>query len=114
MPDWRRALPASDLSPGRNRFVSLDGLELAIFHLADPDEFHATQNSCPHAGGNLSAGEVAAGAVTCPWHQWKFDLRSGACTHNDEIRARVYPVRVVDEWIEIDVAAHQPESPARE
>jgi len=32
---------------------------------------------CPHWGGPLDEGEIADGAVVCPWHGYRFDLTSG-------------------------------------
>jgi len=39
-----------------------------------------TQAFCPHLEGPLFQGSVAAGQVTCPWHLWRFDLKSGRRT----------------------------------
>jgi nitrite reductase/ring-hydroxylating ferredoxin subunit len=36
-----------------------------------------TQAFCPHLEGPLFQGSVADGCVTCPWHAWRFDLRTG-------------------------------------
>ncbi|MEO6710480.1 MAG: Rieske 2Fe-2S domain-containing protein [Planctomycetota bacterium] len=38
------------------------------------------QAFCPHLQGPLFQGSVAAGEVTCPWHLWRFDLRTGRRT----------------------------------
>ena len=38
------------------------------------------QAFCPHLEGPLFQGSVAAGEVTCPWHLWRYDLRSGRRT----------------------------------
>jgi nitrite reductase/ring-hydroxylating ferredoxin subunit len=32
---------------------------------------------CPHRLGPLDEGRIENGAVTCPWHGWRFDVRSG-------------------------------------
>ena len=37
------------------------------------------QRYCPHAGEDLSKGEVVEGVLTCPRHRWKWDLRTGKC-----------------------------------
>ena len=44
----------------------------------------AVQAFCPHLEAPLFLGSVADGAVTCPWHRWRFDLRSGACLERGE------------------------------
>jgi nitrite reductase/ring-hydroxylating ferredoxin subunit len=83
----------------RGTFVAVGEHELAIFHLTDPERFIVTRNSCPHAGGNLAAGEIERGVVTCPWHQWAFDLESGRCTLSDTVRLLRYPAKVVDGFV---------------
>ena len=47
------------------RVVALDG-ELAV---------HSTV--CPHRLGPLEEATVADGVVECPWHRYRFDLRTG-------------------------------------
>jgi nitrite reductase/ring-hydroxylating ferredoxin subunit len=54
---------------------------MALFVLADAtaskSEVICTQAFCPHLEGPLFQGSVADGCVTCPWHFWRFDLRTG-------------------------------------
>jgi nitrite reductase/ring-hydroxylating ferredoxin subunit len=50
---------------------------------------------CPHALGPLDAGELAEGRVTCPWHGYAFDVRSGrGC--GDAQRLRLAPAPRVE------------------
>lgn len=97
--NWTRLLPVTELTPGRARFLTVGRHELAVFRLADPERFIVTANSCPHAGGNLAAGEVRNGVVTCPWHQWEFDLDSGQCTLSESVSLLRYETRIEDGWL---------------
>ncbi|MFN8542952.1 MAG: Rieske 2Fe-2S domain-containing protein [Candidatus Binatia bacterium] len=38
----------------------------------------AFSTRCPHLGGPLDAAAIADGCVTCPWHGYRFDVRTGA------------------------------------
>jgi nitrite reductase (NADH) small subunit len=100
---WTRLARAEECSVGHGKFVTVGDLELAVFHLADPDRFVVARNSCPHAGGNLAAGDVAAGAVTCPWHHWTFDLDTGVCTLSETVRLRRNECKVVDGYVCADL-----------
>ena len=52
---------------------------------------------CPHWLGPLDEGEVADGAVTCPWHGYRFDVRSGRrCDAESPMRLPPAPSVVVD------------------
>ena len=89
-----RLIETDRCPPGKGVFVSAGGRELAVFHLTDPQRFAVIDNSCPHASGNLSGGEVTSGVVSCPSHQWKFDLRTGVCPHSPLARVQCYPAEV--------------------
>ena len=85
-------------------FIERDGHELAIFQLSDPDRVIVTDNACPHASGNLSGGEVEGNVVSCPWHQWEFDLDRGVCTHSDKARIIRYAVEIREGTVWVDLA----------
>src|SRR6185312_11733531 len=50
-----------------------------ILLIAAGERLFAIANRCPHEGYPLSEGTLGDGCVlTCNWHNWKFDLASGA------------------------------------
>ncbi len=61
-------------------------------------------NACPHAGGNLSGGEVGDGVVTCASHQWRFDLSSGICTQSPVVCVRKHRAWIENGWVFADLA----------
>ena len=87
-------------------FLEREGRELAVFLLGDPPRAVVIDNACPHAGGNLSAGRVDGGVVTCPWHEWRFDLEQGVCTHSPLARVVRYRSEIRDGvvWAELGMA----------
>ena len=68
-------LRPADLAPERPRPLDTPWGSFAIFSCAG--RLHAVQSFCPHLMGPLFQGTVAGETVTCPWHQWRFDLQSG-------------------------------------
>ena len=88
---------------GRGTFVKWDDLGLAVFRLADPERVLVIDDECPHAGGSLAAGDVHGAIVTCPWHQWEFDLNTGVSTHSPEARVRCYPAEIRDGVVHVDL-----------
>jgi nitrite reductase (NADH) small subunit len=66
---------------------------IAVFRTAEAEVF-AASNSCPHKGGPLSEGIVHGHKVTCPLHNWVFDLNTGEAQGADEGRIDTYPVRL--------------------
>lgn len=94
---WFRLAPLSALPRGQAVQVDLDGRTVALFHTEDG--LRAVGGICPHAGGPLSDGDVDGGTVTCPWHRWRYDLRTGERRDRRGQPVDVHPTRVVDDWI---------------
>lgn len=92
-----RVAGTADVPPGQAITVTVDGRELALFHLAGA--FYAVDNACPHQGGPLCEGWTQGTSVTCPWHAWTFDLRTGTLPQDDEAILAVFEVRIEDEQI---------------
>ncbi len=82
---------AADVPMLEGRAATVDGRRIAVFRL--DDGFAAVDHACPHAGGPLSDGIVAAGCVTCPLHGLRFDLYTGVAANGD---ARVAVHEVVE------------------
>ncbi len=85
-----RQCDLGDLAVGAVRLVEVQGLEIALCRL--PEGYYATTNVCPHQGGPLSEGHIEGGKIVCPWHQWRFDIKSGAASHYPKIKIKTYPV----------------------
>lgn len=76
---------------------------VAVFR-TDTSEIFATGGTCPHKGGPLVEGIVHGRKVTCPLHNWVFDLETGEAQGADDGRIPVYPVKVDAGRILIDAA----------
>lgn len=88
---------------GGGTFVEHGDRELAVFLLDEPPGVFVIDNACPHASGNLSGGGVSGGIVTCPWHEWQFDLSTGVCTHSPLATVRRYPAQLREGMIWVDL-----------
>ena len=69
------------------------GIRVALF-LHEDGTLHALRNQFPHMGGELGEGELRGDIVTCPWHGWRFDVRTGKNPSVDLVAVRVFPVKV--------------------
>lgn len=76
---------------------------VAIFRTEEATVY-ATSNTCPHKGGPLEEGIVHGAKVTCPLHNWVFDLETGEAQGADEGRIATYPTKIEDGRILIDAA----------
>jgi nitrite reductase (NADH) small subunit len=92
---WIRITPAESIPRREGRAVRLGSLSVAIFNTGET--FLAVENRCPHQGGPLADGIVGGSTVTCPLHNWRVCLESGAVTKPCESGAaavRTFPVKV--------------------
>ena len=91
-PVWTRAIDLDRLRASGRATVKLGSKQLALF--LHEGAVHACNNRCPHEGYPLVEGALdAACMLTCHWHNWKFDLRTGA-NHYGGDSLRIYPVKV--------------------
>jgi nitrite reductase (NADH) small subunit/3-phenylpropionate/trans-cinnamate dioxygenase ferredoxin subunit len=91
---------ALSFTPGAT--VNVEGQEVAVFAVPEAASgYCALLNSCPHAGAALAEGHVSNGEVSCPWHGWRFDLRTGVCRTIAEDSTRAFPVRLRDGVLEL-------------
>jgi nitrite reductase (NADH) small subunit len=85
-----------DAIPRRGaRCVTTPAGKIAVFRTQE-DQVFALENRCPHKQGPLSEGIVHGASVTCPLHNWVFDLETGKATGADEGQVRTYPIRIAD------------------
>jgi nitrite reductase (NADH) small subunit len=87
--------------PGARKLKTALGC-VAIFRTGK-DEVFAASDSCPHKGGPLSEGIVHGQSVTCPLHNWVFDLNTGQALGEDASIA-TFEVRVRDGRVLVDGA----------
>jgi len=63
----------------------------------------AMENVCLHRGGPLGQGEIEDGKIVCPWHGWQWDPTTGAATHNPSAKLSLYPLKVENGEVMIEV-----------
>ena len=82
--------------------VQIKDRSIALFNW--DGTFYALDNTCPHQGGPLGEGYLeASGVVSCPWHGWTFDLKSGVSPIDADLKVGCYPVRVEKGQIIVEI-----------
>lgn len=90
-----------ELGPGRFRCVLVEGQKIILYNVEGT--FYATSATCAHLGGPLDQGLFQDGVVTCPWHGWQFDVRTGESTYDPGRSVATYPVKVVGDDLLVEV-----------
>jgi nitrite reductase/ring-hydroxylating ferredoxin subunit len=66
--------------------------------------FQAVQDSCSHNGESLSKGRVNyLGEIICPWHNYRFDLKTGRACDSSCRDLVTYPVKIDGEGLFIGI-----------
>lgn len=100
--DFVFALHASELHDGERRVLTLGGQQVAVFRIEG--RFYATGTACPHTAGPVAEGDLAGTELTCPWHGWRFDVPTGACSTVAGERLKTFPVKTVADQVLVRVA----------
>lgn len=96
---WVRVGCAAEIPMLEGRSVEVDGRRIAVFRL--PEGWAAVDHACPHRGGPLGDGIVAERCVTCPLHNQRFSLQTGARMGGEGPGVRTYEVRERDGMLEL-------------
>jgi nitrite reductase/ring-hydroxylating ferredoxin subunit len=100
---WVPALSRAKLEQSGRAVVRLDGKQIALFQTGQG--IFACNNRCPHEGYPLREGSLDEQCLlTCNWHNWKFDLKTGANEYGLGERLRTYPVELRGDEIWLDIA----------
>jgi nitrite reductase (NADH) small subunit len=81
-----------ELPPGSLRQVELDGVEVALANVKG--SVYALQGRCPHLRGPLGRGRLDGCVLTCPFHGWQYDVRTGKNEFDRAITLDRYEVAV--------------------
>jgi nitrite reductase (NADH) small subunit len=100
---WVRVCEEDDIPFLEGRRVVVDGFYIGVFNTTEG--FFAVYDLCPHRGGPLSDGDVAATTVACPLHGRKVELKTGEVLNDGLSCTFTFPVRVEDGWVFVDVGS---------
>jgi len=95
MTNWLEIGTINAIPRRGSRCVNTPNGKIAVFRTQE-DQVFAIENRCPHKHGPLSEGIVHGASVTCPLHNWVFDLATGKALGADEGAVRTYAIDVVD------------------
>ena len=77
--------------------VEVSGRKLCAIKISD--KIFVIQNSCPHAGADLSKGWCRNGNIVCPYHRHEFDLATGRGMAGQGNYVNTFPVENRDDGI---------------
>lgn len=99
---WERVTTATELAARGHVIHRIPGQQILVIEIGN--ERFAIDHRCPHEGYPLSVGTIDSDRcrLTCNWHNWKFDLRTGAALVGQD-SVRRYGVEQRGDDIFVDV-----------
>jgi naphthalene 1,2-dioxygenase system ferredoxin subunit len=97
---WVTVAKASDVAEGEVMGATFEGKEIAVYNV--DGTFYASDNLCTHAFAFLSDGWLDGDVIECPLHAGRFEVKTGKGLGPPiECDIRTYPVRVVDDDVQV-------------
>ena len=99
--DFVAVARVEDVPPGTIRSVRAGEEEIALAHC--DGGFYAVQQHCLHLQGPLGEGRLNGCVLSCPWHGWQYDVRTGENEFDRAIKLETYPVQIEDGEVKVAV-----------
>jgi nitrite reductase/ring-hydroxylating ferredoxin subunit len=99
MAEFVKVATLSELEPGACKAVEVGARTLAVCNV--DGKIFAMDNECLHHGGPLGEGSLMGHVLTCPWHMWEYDVRTGAVLGNAGAKVNTYPVEIEGDDIKV-------------
>jgi nitrite reductase/ring-hydroxylating ferredoxin subunit len=92
---WISLIKDQELVENSRRALLRGGKGVLLIRLQG-NEIYAIANQCPHLACPLAKGTLLGYVLTCPCHEWRFDIRSGEFLDAREIKLPVYQTQITD------------------
>jgi ferredoxin-NADP reductase/nitrite reductase/ring-hydroxylating ferredoxin subunit len=76
--DFVKVANTKDIRPSQMKEVEVNGQNICVVNVEG--KYYAIGSICTHEGGPLADGTLEGYEVECPWHNSKFDVRTGEVT----------------------------------
>jgi ferredoxin-NADP reductase/nitrite reductase/ring-hydroxylating ferredoxin subunit len=73
--DFVKVADTKDIQPSQMKEVEVNGENICVANVEG--KYYAIGSICTHEGGPLADGTLEGYEVECPWHNSKFDVRTG-------------------------------------
>ena len=91
MATFELAAATDEIPDGGRKSIFVDDLPALLVRVGDV--YYAIEDLCTHDGGPLTTGAVCDGAIRCPRHGARFDLKTGkALCMPATVGVRTFPV----------------------
>lgn len=83
---------ATDIPEGERKLMRIGGRSIGVFH--HNGQWYAVRNYCLHRSGPVATGSLEGDVLTCPWHGYQYDVKSGEFLLDPAVKLETYAVEV--------------------
>ena len=105
--DYIKVCMAGYIPRGEAKNVTVDGVEMAIFHTEEG--FIAHSGYCKHNAFKLELCEITGDIVRCPRHHWKYRISTGEGIQPSWTSLENYPLELRGEEVWVKPKAEESE-----
>lgn len=104
---WHRVCPVNELELAWGEAALIEGLQVALFHMAPGEVFAVTQQDPATLSNVMARGIIGSRGsrptIASPLHKEVYDLETGECFGNPELRLATFNTRVADGVLEVEL-----------
>ncbi len=106
--EWVQVGMVDDFPQDGGATIKYGQVQIAVFNFSSRGEWYATQQMCPHKKAFVMSRGIIGDAggkpkVACPVHKKTFSLESGKSTGGDEYSVMVFPVKVEQDKVLLEL-----------
>ncbi len=90
--EWHDVMAARDVKDGEVTRVECDGRGLFVYRSGKT--YRVYDSRCPHQTTNIPHLALQGTTLTCPKHQWVFDVKTGDCIKTGDSPLKLWPSKV--------------------
>jgi nitrite reductase/ring-hydroxylating ferredoxin subunit len=91
-PHWRDVMAVAEIDDGEVKRV--DTATRTVFVFREGEVYKVYDSHCPHQVTNIPHLALEGKTLTCPKHQWKFDIITGACIEKGKHPLKAFETKV--------------------
>jgi nitrite reductase/ring-hydroxylating ferredoxin subunit/alkylhydroperoxidase/carboxymuconolactone decarboxylase family protein YurZ len=91
-PRWHDAASTASLKEGKTAYIDCDGRNLFVYRKGATLKVYDSR--CPHQVTNIPHLALEGTKLTCPKHEWAFDIATGRCIANGDRPLNEFPHKV--------------------
>lgn len=100
-PEWHDVMPVAELDDGATAYRECDGRHLFVYRKGKTLKVYDSR--CPHETTDIPHLALEGSRLTCPKHEWAFDIASGRCVAKgdrplNEFEHKVEEGRLLARW----------------